>query len=229
MFFNAYVDRSKLVEIFASFGVDNILQTKPRWESVVIDNVRSNTANSLSELAEMARAIDCDLKKYATNLVFGEGPEHADIMIVGEAPGAEEDLQGRPFVGQSGQLLIKALGFIGINREEVYITNTIPWRPIMNRTPTQSEIDLFLPIKKQQISMINPKIILCVGSISAKTITGNNSGIMKIRGKWFKYGSDTLVMATFHPAFLLRSPTQKKFFWQDLVKLKIKYSEVCGR
>lgn len=212
--------------IFGAFGVDMPLSDIPRCRA---PRDRLASISTLEELIDEALQVECDLKQYATNLVFGEGDEHADIVVMGEAPGADEDLQGRPFVGQSGRLLIKALRAIGFEREDLYITNTVPWRPVMNRTPTQSEVDLFMPIKRRQLAIIRPKIILCVGSISAKAITGENSGIMKMRGRWFKYDEDTLVLCTFHPAYLLRSPTQKKYFWQDLVKLKIKYLEICSR
>lgn len=218
-----------IYKIFSDSGVDIILQSKPRWNIRDSNSsLKKDTPDTLESLKLEALNIDCELKKYANNLVFGEGNEHPDILIIGEAPGAEEDLQGRPFVGQSGQLLIKALKAIGLTREDVYITNTIPWRPVMNRTPTLAEVDLFLPIKKRQIEILNPKIILCVGATAAKIIIGQNVGIMKIRGQWFKYNENILVLATFHPAYLLRSPTQKKFFWQDLIKLKIKCEELSN-
>lgn len=222
---------NRIVKVFLDCGIDIALSPRAGLSSRKSKETEQVTKGieTLELLKEEVLKVDCDLKQYATNLVFGEGPDHADIMVIGEAPGAEEDLQGRPFVGQSGQLLIKALKSIGLERESVYITNTVPWRPVMNRNPTPSEIALFMPFKRQQIKLIKPKIILCLGSIAAKTITGDNSGIMKMRGRWLDYEDGILVLATFHPAYLLRSPTQKKLFWQDLVKLKIKYQEITGR
>lgn len=219
-----------LFRAFASFGVDIVLMKEPRRYIKSDDQVKNFLYNiqTLDELKNIIINVECDLKKYANNLVFGEGNEKADVVLIGEAPGADEDQQGRPFVGQSGQLLTKALEIIGLKRSDIFITNIVPWRPPMNRTPTLSEINLFLPFVRKRIEIIKPKIILCVGATSAKAILGNNSGIMKIRGLWFDYefNKEIKIITTFHPAYLLRSPSQKKFFWRDLIKLKMKLDEI---
>ena len=161
----------------------------------------------------------CGLKKTASNMVFSDGNPDADIMLIGEAPGADEDRQGKPFVGVSGQLLDRMMASIGLNRSNLYISNIILWRPPGNRTPTTEEIAAFLPIMKRHIQLIAPKVIVTLGGSSTKALLGTQDGILKCRGKWheFDHGNGTIpLLATLHPAYLLRTPGQKALAWQDL-------------
>jgi uracil-DNA glycosylase family 4 len=167
----------------------------------------------------------CALKATATHTVFGAGPADARLMIIGEAPGEEEDRRGEPFVGVSGKLLERMLGSIGLNRADVYITNTIYWRPPGNRTPTPAEVQTCLPFLRRQIALIRPDVLLLVGGAAAKTMLERPEGIMRLRGRWFDYNFSPdhpaiPALATFHPAFLLRSPAQKREAWLDLLALK---------
>jgi uracil-DNA glycosylase len=177
-------------------------------------------AQSLDDLREqLSRFEGCGLKVTATQLVFGDGNPDAQIMFVGEAPGAEEDRQGVPFVGRAGQLLDKMLASIGLDRSKVYIANVAPWRPPGNRTPTPTETAACLPFTRRQIELVDPKILVCLGSASAQTLLGSKEGIMRMRGRWFTYlggGKEIRALAMLHPAYLLRQPAQKKLAWQDL-------------
>lgn len=182
---------------------------------------------SLEELRQAMQHFDeCALKFTATNMVFSDGNPNTRLMLIGEAPGAEEDAQGKPFVGLSGQLLNRILATIGLDRQtDVYITNIVPWRPPANRQPTPSEIAQCLPFVQRHIELIQPEILLLVGGVSAKTILETTEGIMRLRGQWNTYQSEGLstpirCMATFHPAFLLRSPGQKALVWQDMLLIQ---------
>jgi len=142
-------------------------------------------------------------------------------MIVGEAPGAEEDRTGKPFVGAAGQLLDKMLAAIGRDRTSVYITNILPWRPPGNRTPTTAEMEMLRPFVERHIALVAPKALLCLGGVSAKTLFETTEGITKLRGRWRPWGpAETQAMATFHPAFLLRQPARKREVWRDLLLVK---------
>ena len=152
-------------------------------------------------------------------------------MLVGEAPGADEDRQGKPFVGVSGQLLDRMLASIGLDRASINISNIIPWRPPGNRQPTPNEIDLCLPFIKRHIQLIDPKVLVLVGGTAAKSLLNKKEGIMRLRGRWFEYdvdGGSTIIPAfpIFHPAFLLRSPVQKSNAWKDLIQIKSKLNEL---
>ncbi len=190
----------------------------------------AHSAESMEELAERLRSFEgCSLKKTATNMVFGDGNPESPIMFVGEAPGADEDRLGRPFVGVSGQLLDRMLAAIGLDRASAYISNILPWRPPGNRNPTPSEISLCLPFIERQIELVAPHILVLVGAVAAKTLLGRKEGIMKLRGQWFDYASPGMscpvkARAILHPAYLLRSPAQKQKAWQDLLEIKIKMS-----
>ncbi len=169
----------------------------------------------------------CALKATATNLVFADGNPKARIMLVGEAPGADEDRIGRPFVGVSGQLLDRMLACIGLDRSTVYIANILPWRPPGNRSPTAAEIAICLPFIERQIDLVAPEILVLLGGTAAKTLLATNDGIVRTRGKWFSYSSPDLTapiaaLATYHPAYLLRSPAQKRDSWRDLLMIKNK-------
>jgi DNA polymerase len=191
------------------------------------------SANTLEELhAIIARFDACALKRTAKNTVFADGNPKADVMIIGEAPGADEDRLGKPFVGVSGQLLDRMLGFIGLTRESnFYITNILPWRPPGNRTPTSGEIAMCLPFIERHIALKQPKMIILAGGVAAKTLFQTNEGIMKLRGRWFDYRPAMLetavpAMAIFHPAYLLRSPAQKREAWRDLLAIRQRLDEM---
>jgi DNA polymerase len=178
------------------------------------------TAPTLEVLRALLESFEgCALKSTATRLVFADGNPQARIMFVGEAPGREEDLEGLPFVGRSGKLLDRMLAAIGLDRTNAYIANVIPWRPPGNRTPTPQETQICLPFIQRQIELVNPEVLVTLGNPSTQTLLGKRDGIMKTRGKWFEYDTGTRViraLATFHPAYLLRSPSYKRMAWQDL-------------
>jgi uracil-DNA glycosylase len=183
----------------------------------------AEACQTLAELQAALAAFDgCALKQAATNLVFADGNPAAPVMFVGEAPGREEDAQGKPFVGESGQLLDRMLAFIGIDRTGCYIANTVPWRPPGNRAPDAGEIAACLPFLRRQIVLASPKILILLGNISLKAVLGRPDGITRLRGQWLEYqaGERTIpVMATYHPAYLLRQPGQKRDAWRDLLSL----------
>lgn len=180
----------------------------------------ARTAPSLEALRALLENFDgCALKHTATRLVFADGNPQARIMFVGEAPGREEDIEGLPFVGRSGQLLNRMIAAIGLDRTRAYIANVIPWRPPGNRTPTPQETQICLPFIQRQIELVNPDVLVTLGNPSTQTLLSTREGIMKTRGKWFDYDTGTRkirAMATFHPAYLLRSPSYKRMAWQDL-------------
>lgn len=189
----------------------------------------SHQAQRASSLEELKREMElfegCPLRYTATQLVFGDGNPDSDLMVIGEAPGADEDRLGRPFVGLSGQLLDRMFQCIGLDRTKLYITNIVPWRPPGNRQPSSSEISLCLPFLKRHIALVQPKILLLVGGVSAKTILQRSDGIMKLRGKWWEYELPDArgvipTLAMYHPAYLLRSPGQKREAWKDLLLLQ---------
>ena len=166
------------------------------------------------------------LKRTATQMVFAEGVPTARVMIIGDAPGAEEDRSGRPFAGANGQLLDKMLGAIGLGREtNVYITSIINWRTPGNRAPTQAEIDLSLPFIQRHIELVNPAVIVYIGGTAAKILQQTNEPISRLRGKWLEYKSIP-ALAIFHPEYLIQSPTQKKVAWEDLQMLQTKLKEL---
>lgn len=188
----------------------------------------AQAAGNLEELrAALAEFDGCPLKHTATNLVFADGNPAAKVMIVGEAPGADEDRIGRPFVGVSGQLLDRMLGWIGLDRGSVYITNVLFWRPPGNRAPTAAEIAACLPFVERHIELVGPEILVLAGSASAKTLLARNEGITRLRGRWMLYESAGMTrplptMAIYHPAFLLRQPAQKREAWRDLLAIRDK-------
>ncbi len=170
------------------------------------------------------------LKATATNLVFADGNPQARLMLVGEAPGAEEDRRGLPFVGAAGQLLDRMLAAIGHDRSNSYITNIVNWRPPGNRKPSPAEMSLCHPFIERHIALVNPAVLVLLGDTAAKTLTGRSEGITRLRGRWFTWtnpesGREIPMMPTFHPAFLLRSPGQKREAWIDLLAIKQKLAE----
>jgi uracil-DNA glycosylase family 4 len=188
--------------------------------AIVSAREAARTAPTLEVLRDLLEKFDgCALKSTATRLVFADGNPQARIMFVGEAPGREEDIEGLPFVGRSGQLLNRMIAAIGLDRSSAYIANVIPWRPPGNRTPTPQETQICLPFIQRQIELVNPDVLVTLGNPSTQTLLSTREGIMKTRGKWFDYdtGSRTIrAIATFHPAYLLRSPSYKRMAWQDL-------------
>lgn len=196
-------------------------------ESQTHARAAARDAKSLDELrAALERFDGCPLKATATNLVFSDGDPDARIMIIGEAPGAEEDRQGLPFVGASGRLLDRMLSHIGLSRaDNVYITNVLFWRPPGNRPPTQSEVAACLPFVERHVALKDPDYLVLCGGSSAKTLLGRSEGVLKLRGKWFSYSNPELsrpvpALVTLHPAYLLRQPRQKRLAWRDLLSLK---------
>ncbi len=195
----------------------------------------ARAAGTLESLRnEMSEFEGCPLKQTAKNLVFGDGLASSRLMLIGEAPGAQEDREGRPFVGQAGQLLERMLKAISIERSDAYITNILPWRPPGNRTPTDSEIGNCLPFVQRQIELVAPEVLILIGGVSAKTLLGTNQGIMRTRGKWLEYqpdgGQDAIpARAILHPAYLLRSPAQKRETWMDLLEIQQKIGEISQK
>ncbi|GAB4362603.1 MAG: uracil-DNA glycosylase [Kiloniellaceae bacterium] len=181
------------------------------------------TAKSIAEIRAALEIFEgCPLKATATNLCLYDGNPEARIMIVGEAPGAQEDRQGKPFVGPAGQLLDRMLAAIGLDRSKVYITNLLYWRPPGNRNPTPGEIASCLPFLERQVEILQPKLLLLVGGMSAKTLLNRSEGILKLRGRWADYHHPRLehpipALPTLHPAYLLRQPAQKREAWRDLL------------
>ncbi len=184
-------------------------------------------AKNVATLEELRGILDkfdgCALKATASQLVFADGNPKARVMLVGEAPGRDEDIEGLPFVGRSGKLLDRMLAAIGLDRTSVYIANIVPWRPPGNRTPTPQESQICLPFILRQIELADPDILVCLGGPSAQTLLGIKEGITKTRGRWFSFDTgkrEIRAMPTFHPAFLLRSPLQKRFAWRDFLAIK---------
>ncbi len=188
--------------------------------------ISSYKAESLEKLKNTILNLkNCNLKNNATNLVFSDGNPKSRIMLVGEAPGANEDEEGLPFVGRAGALLDKMLAAIDLNRKKVYISNIINYRPPDNRRPTDEEIKRYLPFITKHIEIINPKILVLLGSTAMNALIGDEVVISKMRGKWIekKFGNcKTSVIITFHPAFLMRQPAQKKMAWLDLKMIRDK-------
>ena len=196
---------------------------------------RAVDLTSIDTLAGLRSALEafegCDLKRTASNLVFADGNPQAKIMIIGEAPGRDEDRVGLPFVGKAGQLLDQMLSSIHLSREDVYITNILPWRPPGNRTPTTEETDMMRPFLNKHIQLMAPDIILAVGGTSAKTMLSTSTGIMKLRGKLTHYdigdGVKRPLLPILHPAYLLRAPHHKHMAFADLVTLARKAKELA--
>ncbi|HEY1779221.1 MAG TPA: uracil-DNA glycosylase [Roseiarcus sp.] len=181
----------------------------------------AQSANDLETLRSVMAEFDgCALKRTATRLVFADGAPGSRVMFVGEAPGAEEDRLGRPFVGRAGQLLDRMLRAVGLDRQTVYVANVVPWRPPGNRTPTPQETQVCLPFIKRQIDLADPEFLVCLGASAVRTVLGVETGIMRTRGSWFAYpredGREVRALAILHPAFLLRQPAHKRFAWADM-------------
>lgn len=216
-------------------------QTSSQISSEISSQISSAAANAVADARALAAACasvaalqaavagftGCALKATAANTVFADGNPLAEIMFIGEAPGADEDRQGKPFVGVSGQLLDRMLKWINLDRSKVYITNILFWRPPGNRPPTSAEIAACVPFVERHIALVRPKVVVLVGGTSAKTLLATSEGIIRLRGKWKELAIQGLeapvpALPTFHPAYLLRSPAQKREAWRDLLAIKRK-------
>ena len=196
------------------------IKTKPTLE---------NSKSRLDSLKDKIEAIEnCDLKKNASKIVFADGNIQSPIMIVGEGPGQKEDELGKPFVGDAGNLLNKMLKAINVNRDKIYITNVVNYRPPNNRKPEPNEINRYSEFLKEHISIINPKILILMGSTAMEAILGSNKRISQERGQWKEViikQKNYKTIVTFHPAYLLRKPDQKKFSWEDLKIIRKKIDQ----
>jgi DNA polymerase len=198
----------------------------PPSQSAAMASARDLAAGAvdLAALAAAIRAFDGSSLKYtATNLVFADGNPAAPSMWIGEAPGADEDRQGKPFVGVSGQLLGRMLAAIGLDRRSAYITNILPWRPPGNRKPTPAEAEVFHPFLERHIALARPKLLVLVGGTAAAAVLKRPEGITRIHGRWFTYrlgDAEVPTIAIFHPAYLLRQPALKREAWRDLLAIK---------
>tara|TARA_A100001037_G_scaffold306485_1_gene351937 strand:- start:16063 stop:16983 length:921 start_codon:yes stop_codon:yes gene_type:complete len=197
----------------------------------VAEKNADQNASEVSTLAELKRAMEafegCSLKHTAMNLVFGDGNPDASVMFIGEAPGADEDRQGLPFVGVSGQLLDRMIAAIGMDRSSAYITNILPWRPPGNRKPTTNEVTVCLPFIRRHIELVAPQVLVLVGGTAASALLGRTEGITRLRGKWLIYrgkeeniDSEIPCMPIYHPAYLLRQSALKREAWRDILAIK---------
>ena len=205
---------------------------RPRGEEALRSALEA--ASSCETIEDLKTALDafegCPLKAMANSTVFADGDAKAKVVLVGEAPGAEEDRRGRPFCGPSGRLLNAMLASIGLDRGDVLITNTVFWRPPGNRTPSNAETAVCLPFLEKLIAIVNPRILIALGGPAAKELLGSKESVSKLRGSWHGYANPGLsrpiaATALYHPAYLLRTPTQKRRTWADLLKIKQKISE----
>ena len=199
-------------------------------EAGIQARARAHEAQTLEALEAALRGFDgCPLKATAMNTVFADGNPQAPVMLIGEAPGEDEDRQGKPFVGVSGKLLDRMLAQIGLDRGKVYITNILPWRPPGNRSPTQAEIAACLPFLERHVELVRPKLLVALGGVSAKTLLNRAEGITRLRGQWRSYegtGEAVPLMPMLHPAYLLRNPIAKREAWRDMLALRQKIDEV---
>ena len=226
-----YPNLTKLIKYYSLINYNLIYDNKS------INRYKKNRSNISGKKEEELRILkdsiekikNCDLKKNATDIVFADGHPDSKIMIVAEGPGANEDEEGLPFLGKAGHLLNKMLLSIKLNRNCVYITNVVNYRPPENRRPTENELKRYVPFLLKHIEIINPKILILLGSTALNAIIGNEQVISKARGKWVlkKIGNCTAwTLVSFHPAFLIRQPEQKKMAWIDLKMIKKKISEL---
>ena len=221
----------KLIKYY-SFINHNLIYNNKAINRYKKDNfeISEDKTKSLESLKKTILNIkNCDLKRNASNVVFSDGNPKSKIMLIGEAPGANEDQEGLPFVGRAGILLDKMLAAINLDRKKVYISNIVNYRPPENRRPSDEEIKRYLPFITRHIEIINPKIIVLLGSTAMNALIGDEFVISKMRGKWIekKFGNcKTSVIITFHPAFLMRQPAQKKMAWIDLKMIREKKNKL---
>ncbi len=226
-----YLNSIKLIKYYEFINYNLIFDNKAinRYKKENFE-ISEDKAESLKILKKSITNLkNCDLKKQAKNIVFCDGNPKSKIMLIGEAPGANEDEEGLPFVGRAGILLDKMLASINLDRKKVYISNIINYRPPENRKPTDQEIKRYLPYITKHIEIINPKILVLLGSTAMNALVGDDVVISKMRGKWIekKFGNcKTSVIITFHPAFLMRQPAQKKMAWLDLKMIRDKQNDL---
>ena len=217
----------KLIKFYNFINYNLIYNNKAinRYKKDIFE-ISGDKAENLEKLKSSILNIkNCSLKKKATNIVFADGNPKSKIMVIGEAPGSNEDLEGLPFVGRAGTLLDKMLASISLDRKNVYISNIINYRPPENRRPSDEEMNRYLPFIKKHIEIISPKILILLGSTAMNALIGSDAIISEVRGQWIEkeFGQcKTSVIVTFHPAFLMRQPTQKKLAWIDLKKIRDK-------
>jgi uracil-DNA glycosylase family 4 len=222
----------KLIKYYSLINHNLIYENKAINRYKINNNlaIKGPKGKELQELKQIISDIkNCELKKNSTNIVFSDGNPNAKIMIVGEGPGANEDLEGVPFIGKTGELLDKMLLSINLDRDTVYITNVVNYRPPENRNPTTEEIARYLPYLTKHIEIIDPKILILLGSSALNAVVGDEQKISEIRGKWInkKIGKcSTSVIVSFHPAFLMRQPDQKAMSWIDLKMIRKKISDL---
>jgi len=216
-------------ELINSYDIEYIFSDKP-INRFKIKPILEDTSKLLSDLKSEIKNIDnCELKSSATKLVFSDGDNQSQIMIIGEGPGQKEDEAGKPFVGDAGMLLNKMLKAINIERSKVYITNVVNYRPPNNRKPEPAEVSRYSNFLRKHISIIDPKILILMGSTAMESLFGSKIKITKERGNWKDIiinNKTYLCMITFHPAYLLRQPEQKKYSWADLKEIKKKIDEL---
>lgn len=205
----------------------------PDEGQVMLARELARKARTLEELRELMAGFEgCNLRYTAKNLVFADGNPDADLMLVGEAPGRDEDMEGLPFVGRSGQLLDRMLAAIGRDRSSAYIANVIPWRPPGNRTPTPQETEICRPFIERQIELAQPRLLMTVGGASAKVLLKTTEGVLRLRGTWKAHvtpgGVAIPTMPTLHPAYLLRNPAHKKLAWRDFLEVKMRLASLGG-
>ena len=221
-----------LIEYYNLINANFLISNTPlkriiNKKSFSFSGTKFEKLNKLKEKIQLIKS--CDLKKNATNLVFGDGNINSEIMIIGEGPGANEDAAGTPFIGRAGKLLDKMLLSINLDRKKVYITNVVNYRPPENRKPNEEEIARYLPYLNSHIEIINPKILLLLGSTALNTLIGNEEVISKARGKWIQKeigSAKPWIISSFHPAFLMRQPEQKKLAWIDLKMIRAKSKDL---
>ena len=226
---------TKLVKLIKYYSLinHNLIYENEAINRYKINNnlsVKGSKGKKLQELKQtIANLKNCELRKNSTNIVFSDGNPNSKIMIVGEGPGANEDLEGVPFIGKTGELLDKMLLSINLNRDNVYITNVVNFRPPENRSPTKEEVDRYLPYLTKHIEIIDPKMLILLGSSALNAVIGDEQKISEVRGKWIDKkigGCNTSVIVSFHPAFLMRQPDQKAMSWIDLKLIRKKISDL---
>ena len=215
-------------------NISNVISQEPILSENLLHDA-CETAAAINSIEELNKALlnyaGCSLRNTATNLVFGDGNPGAKIVIIGESPGAEEDRQGKAFVGSGGQLLDKMLTSIGLDRSQVFLSNTIFWRPPGNRSPTSQEISICMPFVERLMELIEPEILIVLGGPAAKSLLAETAAVSRLRGKWYNYSTPKLLRpiqttVIFHPNYLLSSPIHKRETWQDLIMISNKMKSI---
>ena len=225
----------KLINLIEYYNLvnANLLLSETAINRNTLSKQMSFSGSKIEKLNKLKKQItlikNCDLKKNAKNIVFGDGNINSEVMIIGEGPGANEDAEGKPFVGRAGKLLDKMLAAIQLDRNKVYISNVVNYRPPANRKPTDEEVQRYFPFLRDHIEIVNPRILLLLGSTALKAIIGDKETISNARGKWVNKNigsSKPWIIASFHPAFLMRQPEQKKLSWIDLKMIRDKVKQI---